>query len=390
MFGRVKSKNEKLILSRCRKASLLYTPSNLDPCFGTSIIETNISCCFCYDRYPNFILDDDKWLPHRKKLGVSPQQSLWSLFLAKFGIHIPTAISTNRLLYWFCALSQNNTLLLNNWTKYDVVKNNLIVVTGKFGYNNQFGHDVNVFCNKVKKTGLIEDDNNIYCYTKLPTFILQDTRFAKHLQYLTNPDDVSARGGGYWFHKSVLLRYRMENEEDGKYIIWADNDRFNFFRRGHFQGLIIAMEERSADFAIEELPRCPEKQWSKEDMLQAFHVNESGRESNQVNANAMVIRNSPKMRRFVDAWVDCVSDWHMVSDDKSIIPNRVDFVENRHDQSILGLLVKQFLSNESVIGPPVRPYHKVGTMHTYHMAEKQFEDVKCPFKTFYESNPLLE
>jgi hypothetical protein len=370
-FGPSLSENEVLIQRQCRESSLIYGRS--DPCFGSSIIESNISCCYCYDRYPNFVLVDDEWSSHRIKFGAQPTTK--------------PIFQSNDLLYWFCAEPRNNPLN-TNWTKYENMKEKIVVVTGKFGYNDQFSNDVSYFCNDAKETGLF-NNSNIHCYSESPSFIIEDARFAKHLKFRTDPNDVSAKGGGYWFHKSVLLRHHMENEEDGKYIIWADNDRFNFFQHGSFQGLMVAVEERNADFAIEELVGCPEKQWSKEDILQAFNVSESVRESNQLNANAVVIRNSPKMRRFVDAWVDCVSNFHMVSDEESVIPNRNDFMDNRHDQSLLGLLMKQFLSNESMIGPPARPYHDIATLHTYQLDEKNFELLNCPFKDSYDSTEPL-
>jgi hypothetical protein len=362
VFGSPLSDKEITIQSQCRASSLFHDAS--DPCFSSSgIIESDTACCYCYDRYPNFVIADEKWSMHRNKFGAPPTTK--------------AVYQSNELLYWFCAEPRNNTID-SNWTKYENVKDKITVVTGKLGHNDQFRDEVDSSCNSLKAFGLI-NDSNIHCYSDSPSFVLEDTRFEKHLKYRTDPEDVSARGGGYWFHKSVLLRHHMKEEDDGKYIIWADNDRLNYFRHGHFQNLIVTIEERGADFTIEEIPYSPEKKWSKEDMLQAFNVSEELRESNQANANAMVIRNCPKMRRFVDAWVDCVSNWHMVSDEESVLPNRADFKENRHDQSLLGLLMKQFLSNDTVVGPPVRPYHDYPVLYTYNLDEGIVEQVKCPF-----------
>jgi hypothetical protein len=328
-----------------------------------------VKCCFCYDRYPNFVIVDNQWSTHITNFGAPP---------AIKPIH-----QRNEFRYWFCVETQNNTIDMD-WAKYDNVKEDIVVVSGKFGNNDQFRDAVNHFCGRLKESDLV-NDSNVYCYSELPAFVLEDKRFERHLRYRIDPNDVSARGSGYWFYKSVLLRHHMEKSDDGKVFIWADNERLNFFQNGHFQGLITTFEERRADFAIEELVGCPEKQWSKEDILFSFNASEVVRESNQFNANAMVIRNSPKMRRFIDAWVDCVSNWHMLSDENSIIPNGISFSENRHDQSILGLLVKQFLSNETIIGPPVRSFQDGATLHSFQLDDTNLELVSCPFDAFQES-----
>jgi hypothetical protein len=331
-----------------------------DPCYGSGTIDTNVSCCYCYDRYPNFVIIDDKWSVHKHKFGTPPTTK---------PLH-----QSNELLYWFCAEPRNNTYI----NGYDTVNDEIIVVSGKFGHGDKFRDEVANFCNALKGSGLIHYPN-IFCYSETPTFVIEDTRFFRHLRYRTKRNDVSARGGGYWFHKSVMLLHHMEKADDGKLLIWADNDRFNFFQNGHFQGLMVTFQERKADFAIEELVGLTEKQWTKEDLLYIFNASEVVRESNQLNANAIVVRNSPKMRQFVSAWVDCVSNWHMVSDEGSIIPNGNAFMENRHDQSILGLLVKRFLSNDYMIGPPVRSYQESATLHTFQLDDKNLDHVLCPY-----------
>jgi hypothetical protein len=48
----------------------------------------------------------------------------------------------------------------------------------------------------------------------------------------------------------------------------------------------------------------------------------------------------------------CVSDWHMVSDAPSVLPNAPQYFDHRLDQSILGLLIKALMINQSVVSPP--------------------------------------
>jgi hypothetical protein len=361
-FGQPQTENEQLIEKVCRTSTL--NNYKTEPCFASNIIESNTTCCFCYDRYPDFVIYDKKWSSHANKFGTPPDT--------------PIPNPSNTVLYWFCAEPRINTMD-KEWIRFENLKDKVVVLTGMFGHKNPFHDHVTSTCNGIKGMGRV-NESNVFCYSEFPSYILEDTRFRRHMQYIINPKDESARGGGYWFFKSVLLRHYMETMEDGAYIIWVDADQFMFFEHGHYEVVMVTMEARNADFAIEELPGYwSEKQFSKEDVLHAFNATELTRDSGQLNGNAMVIRNSPKMRRFVDAWVDCVSNWHMVSDEPSILPNRQDFIENRHDQTLISLLVRTFLTNQWMIGPPVRPYHQVGTMHTYQLEDQNVDMVKCPF-----------
>jgi hypothetical protein len=153
-----------------------------------------------------------------------------------------------------------------------------------------------------------------------------------------------------------------------------------------------AMDRRKADLVVEILDSI-ERLYTKEDVLLAFDATEEMRTSRQVNANALVVRNSPKMRRFMEAVVECSSDWHMISDEVSLFPNHPQFQEHRHDQSILSMMVKKFLFNEPLlIGPPAQPYN-VGfcAFHTYklfdHDDKSRIQQPYCPFPSFYKRHP---
>ena len=200
------------------------------------------------------------------------------------------------------------------------VKAKLVVVTGKWGPGDGYKHQVDEYCRRVEETGFFERDN-IFCYSESPEYVLQDERFSRHLWYRSDPNDMSVRGAGYWFQKSVTVRHHMDLIEDGALIIWADVDRIDFFRQGTFNALLETMERRGADFSIEHQGGL-ENGWTKEDALRAFNATPSMRETKQVNANAWVVRNSASMRKFLDAVIECVADWHMVSDDPSVFPNR--------------------------------------------------------------------
>jgi hypothetical protein len=343
-------------------------------------IETVFSCCFCYREYPDFILEN---------FTSDGSVNKWSKHVATFG---KKESHTNGREYWFCV--QPGQAIIDTNVKTNITDGTTIaVVTGKFAHEDQFQYSVEDFCDKVKATSLVEEDN-VICMHKTPMFISQDERFSRHLQYRKEQNDVSAKGGGYWIHKVLLLRYQMNRYKDNDIILWVDNDRLDFFAQGTFKTVLEAMDKRKADFVVE-TQAATEYSYTKEDVMVAFNATEEMRTSLQVNANALLVRNSPKMRRFLDATIECASDWHMISDEASFFPNHPDFQDHRHDQSIISMMVKKFMSDKLVIGPPAQPYQFGFTAyHTYKLFENDSDGNSinqpyCPFPSFYKMHPYI-
>ena len=270
-------------------------------------------------------------------------------------------------------------------------------MAAKFAFNNTFKAEVNGYCEQLQRFGFLQKDGHeLFCYGEPPDFVLRNQKFSRHMRFLSDPNDVSARGGGYWFFKALLLQHHMDQSNDGDVVIWTDVDRIDFVQHNKsFHTILKALEERGDDMCIETMPIswAREVWWTKEDILAAFNASdvaktnesESLRASSQQNANALVLRMSPRMKMFIDAWVECNSDWHMISDEQSILPNSQVFIfnENRHDQSILSMLIKRFMTRQDVIGPPARPFYADGSgYHTYKLLDSV--DPSCPFAAFYE------
>jgi hypothetical protein len=217
--------------------------------------------------------------------------------------------------YWFC-VKPGGAVLDATDVKINMTRGTAIaVVTGKFAHGDAFQGDVENFCNVIKATSLVLPEN-VFCVYHTPDFILQDVRFARHLRYHQKPGDVSARGGGYWIHKALLLRHYMDQYKDNDIILWVDADRRDFFWPGTFKAVLEAMDKRQADFVVETMDFL-EYRYTKEDVLIAFNATTAMRTSGQVNANALIMRNSPKMRQYMDVFNACASDWHMISDEAS-------------------------------------------------------------------------
>lgn len=393
----------KQIREQCEKQSGVYVGGSGFDKYCAGPILTNFSCCYCYDEFPMFLYDDPiRWSYHIQNIKQQTQE----------------VESSPTIRYWFCAAPREQQLLHdkhaneNDLIPFDNNHQNenndkafeLFIVTGKWGFRNQFQNDVINFCIQVHEILSFLHGDHIHCYEHNIDSILQDVRFQRHLKYRNQPNDASKNGAGYWFHRYMMIQHQMThphgNDHDNHEIqanglnlnnpnailVWIDIDRLDFFRHGTFNALIYAMELRNADFLIES-HHFIEYAWTKEDVFTAFHADESTRLSKQVNAGAFMVRNNAKMRVFIDAMIDCVADWHMLSEQPSYLPNnKTYFREHRYDQSILSLFVKTFLKNKTLIGPPAQAYAPpYSSFHTYLLPDHVTP--YCPFESFYETYP---
>ena len=244
----------------------------------------------------------------------------------------------------------------------------IVLTSGKFGYNNTFQKDVIESCTVIENKNLFD---NVHCHYDDEIFMVNDTRFERPRQYLYNASD-----DGYWFHKVIVIRYYMDYYKDNDYILWVDHDYIDRIEPLGLYKMIQVMDERHADIILELLSGI-EQDWTKEDMLVAFNASEAVRNTFQVWGGFQFVRNTASMRQFYDELITCNANYHMISDESSILPNtNQHYQENRHDQSILSLFYKIFLSNQTVIGPPVQSYFDLNryTFHLYNTTT-----VSCPF-----------
>jgi hypothetical protein len=176
-----------------------------------------------------------------------------------------------------------------------------------------------------------------FLYQGLPSDILNDPKWTRHVE--------ASRGRGYWFWKAALTNRLLKRGEisNGDIVVWLDGDcllknlgdkwQWGEVLRGNFQ----------YDFFVANLI-YREQVWTKGDIYAEFNVSfenpQYGGSSRQVHDNFWLMRVNEKTRDLLLKWEDLVSNFHLVSDEESVAPNSPLFRENRHDQSLLSMLLK--------------------------------------------------
>ena len=201
-----------------------------------------------------------------------------------------------------------------------------------------FAEQVETHVKKVLGSGVFREEE-IICYTSFPSFITEDPTWKYHLQFLEDPQHESRRGGGYWFWKPLLIHYHLGLLEDGDFLLFSDVDRVDFLTWTPL--LLKTMEAKGADLAIEQTSFL-EREWTKNDLYDLMCPDLLPQDDNggQYNGNFVLLQKNAHTVKFIDDWMVAAKNYHLISDEPSQKLNFAGFKENRHDQSMLSLLIR--------------------------------------------------
>ena len=165
--------------------------------------------------------------------------------------------------------------------------------------------------------------------------------FSKNI--LDSEGKIPKRGLGYWIWKSYIISKVLNNIPEDDVILYVDSGcELNKNGLANLEQYYKECLETEGLFFTLDLP---EIQWTKMDTYRRVMVeNDEYMMTRQIIATSFFMKNTPLMRSVVKKWKDiCVEEnGHYLDDSPSKLPNDPIFRENRHDQSILSLLVKNF------------------------------------------------
>ena len=175
--------------------------------------------------------------------------------------------------------------------------------------------------------------------------------FDKVIQY--NPKDIDSafcqknqrllshkRGAGYWLWKPYFIRKTLAMLQDGDYLFYCDSG-------SHFissiNPLIKICEEFNQDLIVFELTHL-ERVWTKRDALILMNSDEDKFINTPQRLGGFSLwKKTPNTVNLTEEWLYYSQDERILSDipNQLGIPNYSEFIEHRHDQSILSLLTKK-------------------------------------------------
>jgi hypothetical protein len=165
---------------------------------------------------------------------------------------------------------------------------------------------------------------------------MKDFAENSHLISMMN-DEKYKRGRGYWMWKSYIIKESLKKIQYGDYLCYSDSDIFFI---NSIDYLVEAMEKDNTDFFISSLPFI-EEQWTKQEVFDAVIDGDKYRKSNQRWAGFVLMKRTEKVEKMIDEYYGLCQDISLIND-ALVKDNQKNFIENRHDQSVLSLLTKKY------------------------------------------------
>eukprot|EP00930_Biecheleria_cincta_P086449 TRINITY_DN75729_c0_g1_i1.p1 TRINITY_DN75729_c0_g1~~TRINITY_DN75729_c0_g1_i1.p1 ORF type:complete len:456 (-),score=76.85 TRINITY_DN75729_c0_g1_i1:2-1369(-) len=191
--------------------------------------------------------------------------------------------------------------------------------------------------------------DEMHLYTKLPEELLADPRWATHIQ-------PKVRGRGYWFWKASLTRLLISQGaiQLGDDLLYVDADSMPMMKHLIRLGKI----HKNYDLIIPSQPHC-EHVWTKGDIFARFGVtwdNPHYGLTQQPKAQAFLLRINERTLQLLKLWEGLLADFHLASDEpsrnKSLDGPWHKRKENRHDQSLLSMLIKASIPKSGSCNEP--------------------------------------
>ena len=164
------------------------------------------------------------------------------------------------------------------------------------------------------------------------------------------------RGFGYWQWKSYLIKRELERLDEGDIIFYCDSGcHLNHRGKERFKEY-LEMVGNSGCGVLAVDNGLDGKSWTKGDLFHYFQIDIAHYNHTQYLGGILFFRNTKTTRLLIEDWYNVCHNHHeLITDSTSVSPNHVSFVENRHDQSALSLLLHTKYGANSISEDEVWP-----------------------------------
>jgi len=201
-----------------------------------------------------------------------------------------------------------------------------------FGGGSKNYHEaVDRLISQVKKLELFD---NIIGYTE--EILKNDDYFwNKHGNFIEN----NKRGYGYWLWKSYLILKTIENLKDGDILLYLDcGCEIDVRKKQKLIEYIGYLDEHN----ILGTNGGSVRQYCKMDLILKLDMMKYINNAELTQACVLLILINDKTRALIKEWYELCCEYSNIDDTPSINKNHESFIEHRHDQSVLGLLLLKY------------------------------------------------
>ena len=166
------------------------------------------------------------------------------------------------------------------------------------------------------------------------------------------------RGAGYWIWKFDIIKQQLTKLANNDILIYMDAGcTININGKTRFNEYIEMLNnsnESIISFRMDHL----EKHYTNKQLFHHFNmnVNDNNGNSGQIVGGIIIMKNTEKIMKIIDECINVLrTDKLLVTDHYNKMAQCSDFIDNRHDQSILSLVRKKYgsivLTDETYFQP---------------------------------------
>jgi hypothetical protein len=149
------------------------------------------------------------------------------------------------------------------------------------------------------------------------------------------------KGGGYWIWKPYIIKKKLEQINDGEYLICLDAGcTLNTNAKNRFDEYIDMLDNSNLGI-ISFSTGYKEYTYTKKEIFDHFKLDETSEHYNsgQIMSGIIVIKKNEHSVKLINEWYETVHNNASLFTDNTGIKNP-GYIANRHDQSILSVISK--------------------------------------------------
>lgn len=168
------------------------------------------------------------------------------------------------------------------------------------------------------------------------------------------------RGAGYWLWKPYLILKTLKEIPENDIVFYVDSGTMII------KPIDSLVNHLSDNDIVVFKNHHKNKGYVKHTLLNMMNIaNNKALNAYQLQASFILIKNTPHARKFIEKWLEWCENEDALTDSAPTPAEYYNYVEHRHDQSILSLLYLQ--NPERIV---VRPYEEVGEYFLHHRRRK--------------------
>lgn len=151
------------------------------------------------------------------------------------------------------------------------------------------------------------------------------------------------RGAGYWVWKPFLIKKALTLINENDILMYSDSGITFINKIDQIIEIMNSTNEKLLLFELEDIH--PNKRWTKRDCFVFMGLDtEPYLSKNQLLASYILMKKNDFVINFIDEWLKYSKDYRIITDSPNEcgLPNYKEFVDHRHDQSILSLLGRKY------------------------------------------------